>query len=128
MKNSACVVAIVDDDYRVVESLESLLDSAGHSAHGFTSARALLESVVWDAMDVLITDIEMPSMDGFALYERLKLDRPRTSTIFITGCIDLFREAERLVGPDVPVFFKPFDPTALLRSIPDKPSNDETRA
>jgi FixJ family two-component response regulator len=124
MTNSACVVAIVDDDYRVVESLESLLDSAGHSAHGFTSAQALLESVVWNAMDVLITDIEMPSIDGFALYHRLKVERPLTSTIFITGCMDLFREAERLAGPDVPVFFKPFDPTELLRSIPDKPSNE----
>jgi len=124
MKNSACVVAIVDDDYRVVESLESLLGSAGHSAHGFTSAQALLESFVWDAMDVLITDIDMPCMDGFALYQRLKIDRPRTSTIFITGCMALFREAERLAGPDVPVFFKPFDPTELLRSIPDKPSNE----
>ena len=123
MKNSACVVAIVDDDYRVVESLESLLDSAGHSAHGFTSARALLESVVWDAMDVLITDIEMPWMDGFALYERLKTDRPHTPAIFITGCVDLFREAERMAGPDVPVFFKPFDPTELLRSIADRQSN-----
>jgi FixJ family two-component response regulator len=122
MKNSACVVAIVDDDYRVVESLESLLDSAGHSAHGFTSAEALLESFVWDAMDVLITDIEMPRIDGFALYQRLKIDRPHTSTIFITGRMDLFREAERLAGPDVPVFFKPFDPTRLLRSIADRQS------
>jgi len=126
MKDSACVVAIVDDDYRVVESLESLLDSAGHSAHGFTSAQALLESYVWDAMDVLITDIEMPWPDGFALYRRLKIDRPRTSTIFITGCMDLLREAERLAGPDVPVFFKPFDPTELLRSIADSQSNGQT--
>jgi FixJ family two-component response regulator len=124
MKNSSCIVAIVDDDYRVVESLESLLDSAGYAAHGFTSVQALLESFVWDAMDVLITDIEMPWMDGFALYERLKIDRPRASTIFITGCMDLFREAERVAGPDVPVFFKPFDPTELLRSIPNKPSNE----
>jgi FixJ family two-component response regulator len=123
MKHSAAVVAIVDDDYRVVESLESLLDSAGHSAHGFTSAQALLESGVWDAMDVLITDIDMPWIDGFALYQRLKVDRPRTSTIFITGSMDLFREAERLAGPDVPVYFKPFDPTELLRSIANRPSN-----
>jgi FixJ family two-component response regulator len=124
MKDSACVVAVVDDDWRVVESLESLLDSAGHSAHGFTSAQALLESFVWDSMDVLITDIEMPWMDGFALYQRLKTDRPRTSAIFITGCMDLFREAERVAGPDVPVFFKPFDPMQLLRSISDRQSGE----
>jgi two-component system OmpR family response regulator len=123
MKRSACVVAIVDDDSRVVESLESFLDSAGHSAHGFTSAQALLDSSVWNAMDVLITDIDMPWLDGFALYRRLKIDRPCTSTIFITGCMELFREAERLAGPDVPVFFKPFDPTELLRSIADRKSN-----
>ena len=122
MKRSACV-AIVDDDYRVVESLESLLDSAGHSAHGFTSAQALPASFVRDTMDVLITDIDMPWMDGFALYQRLKIDRPHASTIFITGCMDLFREAERLAGPDVPVFFKPFDPTELLRSIADRQSS-----
>jgi len=122
MKRSACVVAIVDDDYGVVESLESLLGSAGHSAHGFTSAQELLESFVWDAMDVLITDIDMPWMDGFALYRRLQIDRPYAAAIFITGCKKLFREAERRAGPDVPVFFKPFDPAKLLRSIADSRS------
>jgi FixJ family two-component response regulator len=120
MKEGACVIAIVDDDYRIVESLESLLDSAGHSAHGFRSPRDLLESGVWKSMDVLITDIDMPCIDGFELYQRLKSDRPDASTIFITGCRDLYREAVRVAGSDVPVFFKPFDPTRLLKTIADR--------
>jgi FixJ family two-component response regulator len=119
MKDRACVIAIVDDDYRVVEALESLLGSAGHSAHGFHSPRELLESGVWTSMDVLITDIDMPLIDGFALHQRLRSERPNASTIFITGCRDLYREAVRVAGSDVPVFFKPFDPATLLQSIAD---------
>ena len=37
------VIAVVDDDTRVLESLKDLLESAGHTVHLFNSAQALLE-------------------------------------------------------------------------------------
>ena len=40
---SECAVAVIDDDERVLESLENLLESAGHTVCLFTSAQTFLE-------------------------------------------------------------------------------------
>jgi FixJ family two-component response regulator len=69
------VVAVVDDDPRLLESMEDLLESAGYVARSFSSARSLLISGL-SGMDVLITDIGMPGMDGFELCALVKKVRP----------------------------------------------------
>ncbi len=78
-------VAVVDDDYRILESLESLLESAGHSVRLFSSGEAFLESGVLADLDCLISDISMPGIDGFGLLRITRLDRPDLPVIFITG-------------------------------------------
>jgi FixJ family two-component response regulator len=108
------VVVVVDDDWRVLESLQNLLESAGYAAHGFAAAKTLLASPVWETLDLLITDIGMPEIDGFALYRRLQSERPGTPVLLITGGERLLHEAQ---GLGVPVFFKPVDADRLLSSV-----------
>ena len=60
------LVAIVDDDARMVESLENLLESEGYSTRSFASGRSFLEGGL-AGFDLLITDIGMTGMDGFDL-------------------------------------------------------------
>jgi FixJ family two-component response regulator len=111
------VVVVVDDDHRVLESLQNLLESAGYAAHGFASAQALLASRVWGTFNLLITDIGMPEIDGFALYRRLQSERPETPVLMITGGEKLLQKAE---GLGVPVFFKPVDADRLLGWVAEK--------
>ena len=111
------VVAVVDDDSRVLESLQNLLESAGYAALGFTSAEALLGSHVWQTFNLLITDIGMPKIDGFALCRRLQSERPGTPALLITGGKRLLQEAQ---GLGVPVFFKPVDADRLLSSVAEE--------
>ena len=113
----AGVVAVVDDDSRVLESLQNLLESAGYAAHGFTSAESLLASRMWGTLNLLITDIGMPQIDGFALCRRLQSERPGTPALLITGGKGLLQEAE---GLGVPVFFKPVDADRLLYSVAEE--------
>ena len=111
------VVAVVDDDYRVLESLENLLQSAGYVVHAFASAPALLKSSLWSELHLLITDIGMSSIDGFALRSQLQRDRPGVPVILITGSVDLLRAAEAEGPKKTPIFFKPFDAAQLLHAI-----------
>jgi len=79
------VVAVVDDDPRILESLEDLLESAGHGVRLFTSATALLENCGFAAIDCLISDISMPSIDGWELERLAHAARPELPVILITG-------------------------------------------
>lgn len=108
------VVAVVDDDPRLLESLENLLESAGYEARCFSSADLLLRDGLSD-MDVLITDIGMPSMDGFELRELVRRSRPDLPVFLITGRHEI-ADQDRAQG--ISGFFrKPFDGQALLAAI-----------
>jgi FixJ family two-component response regulator len=108
------VVAVVDDDPRVLESLEDLLESAGYAARSFSSARSLLISGL-AGLDVLITDIGMPGMDGFELCDLVKKVRPDLPIFLITGR-DKITDADRVQGVSG-CFRKPFDAQVMLAAI-----------
>jgi len=111
------VVAIVDDDPRLLESLEDLLESAGYAARSFSSAGALLISGLSD-LDVLITDIGMPGMDGFELRDLAKRTRPDLPVFLITGRHEI-ADQDRAQGNGRLCFRKPFDAKVLLAAVGD---------
>jgi hypothetical protein len=77
-------IAVVDDDQRILESLGSLLESADYAVRLLPSALALLESGCLAEIDCLISDIDMPVMDGFELLRTVHLARPELPIILIT--------------------------------------------
>jgi len=108
------VVAVVDDDPRLLESMEELLESAGYAARSFSSARQLLISGL-SGLDVLITDIGMPGMDGFELRDLVNRARPELPVFLITGRHEI-ADQDRAKG--ISGFFrKPFDAHALLAAV-----------
>jgi FixJ family two-component response regulator len=109
-------VAIVDDDHRVLESLEELLESAGHAVRTFSSAQGLLASGVVGEIDCLVTDIGMPGMDGFELQRVMNEQRPDVPVILITGRHEIIELAHTRHNW---FFRKPFDGQALLAAIGD---------
>jgi FixJ family two-component response regulator len=109
-------VAMVDDDPRMLESMEDLLESANYTVRCFASAASLLAEGL-SGVDVLITDIGMPGMDGFELRDAVEKLRPDLPVILITGRHELVDQgAARAVSG---FFRKPFDSQALLGAIHD---------
>jgi len=112
----ACVIGIVDDDRRVVESVWNLLESAGYDVRLFDSGEGFLQAGAINDIDLLICDIRMPGMDGTELLRRLARERPRLPVILITACSDL--DLTRIQGSNNRgVFRKPIDGTALIEAI-----------
>jgi FixJ family two-component response regulator len=110
MNRTHFVVAIVDDDSRVLESLADLLESAGHAVMTYRSAQEMLDDGSLAVIDLLISDICMPTMDGVELRRRVKSVRPDLPVVLITGAAvtaDLATE----------VLPKPIDPPVLLAAI-----------
>ncbi|MGF7056174.1 FixJ family two-component response regulator [Bosea sp. OAE752] len=108
------VVAVVDDDPRLLESLEDLLESAGYAVRGFPSATALTGAGL-SGLDLLITDIGLPGFDGFELRDLVNRERPDLPVFLITGRHEI---ADQIRARAVESFFcKPFDGQALLAAI-----------
>ncbi len=122
MANSRCIVAIVDDDPRLLESLEDLLESAGYEARTFSSAGTLLAGGLLD-LDLLITDIGMPGTDGFELRDMVTRERPDLPVFLITGRHEI---ADQSRAKGIGGFFrKPFDARRLLASVGEALRNQE---
>jgi FixJ family two-component response regulator len=111
------VVVSVDDDFRVRESIERLVDSAGYAPLVFSSAEDFLDSGTLAGATCLITDVRMPGMDGIELQRRVRLERPKLPVIFISAHSDDEIRKRALDGGAVDFMYKPFDGADLLSAI-----------
>jgi FixJ family two-component response regulator len=111
------IVAVVDDDLRLLESLRDLLESAGYAVRSFRSAELFLEDgTALSETDCLIADIGMPLTDGFELEKRVKQARPELPVILITGRHEI-GDQQRAIAQGNRFFRKPFDGQALLAAV-----------
>jgi FixJ family two-component response regulator len=110
------VIAIADDDNRVLRSLGELLEAEGYAVRLFDSAKAFLRADAMSEVDALISDIRMPGVDGIELQQLVGVMRPRLPVILITACDDI----DLTVIPpsnNRGVFRKPVDPIELLQAL-----------
>ena len=82
------VIAIVDDDALIRETLKDLLDSAGYTSVVFSSAQRFLKSKRLATFACLITDMRMPGTTGLELHRRLVSAGHLIPTILITAYPD----------------------------------------
>jgi two-component system response regulator FixJ len=109
----------VDDDDAYRKSLVRLLTSAGYSVESFSSAQAFLDSVpVAHWMGVLILDLRMPGMDGFALQKRMNELESHLKTVIITGDAQPGDRDLAIKAGAIGFLHKPFEEKSLLELIP----------
>jgi two-component system response regulator FixJ len=80
------VVAVVDDDDAVRDSLQLLLEVVGHRTEGFASAAELLQTNLRRVACMLL-DHHMPDMTGLELAARLRADGVMIPILLITGML-----------------------------------------
>ncbi len=111
------MIAVVDNDESVRMALDSLLRSSGYTVHTYAGAHEFLCSDGPGVTACLISDIQMPEMDGIRMYEKLAAMGIHIPVIFITGNPDAQRPPG--IGTREPIAFlpKPFATDKLLSSI-----------
>lgn len=109
-------VAVVDDDFRILESLDDLLAAAGYEVMLFESGENFLNANCTDQIACLISDIGMPRMNGWDLVRTARARKSDLPVILITG-----RENERTASgvssSSFRLFQKPFDGVELLEAL-----------
>ena len=114
----AALVAVVDDDISVRESLESLIRSAGLEVRLSASAEEFLNSPHPRRADCLILDVRLPGMSGIELHHHLVAEKCNVPAIFITAhASDSRAKAEAASDRTVAYLTKPFGEDELLDAI-----------
>jgi DNA-binding NtrC family response regulator len=115
-KPSKQVVAVVDDDPGALDSLANLLEAAGYAVRLYSSAIMVWLRGGLADIDLLISDIGMPEMDGFALRRLALARRPGLPVILISGHPAMQAPASAIVERER-YFEKPFDGQRLLAAV-----------
>ncbi len=120
---TGAIIAVVDDDPSILKSLEDLLESADYTVLVFASAAAMLESGCLAKIDCVISDIDMPVMDGFALAKAVHEARPKLPIVLVTGHPEMLDRLPPMEARQNLVFKKPFDGEEMLVAIGDAMRN-----
>ncbi|AHE56060.1 response regulator transcription factor [Sphingomonas sanxanigenens] len=108
-------IAIVDDDEDVAAALGSLVDSMNARPEIFHSADDYLASLRWRAVDMVISDVQMPGTSGLELARILQ--GTGVPLILITAFPSLELERQAMAHGVRRFMRKPFDPAALIACI-----------
>ena len=111
------LIAIIDDDDAMQDSLRDLMEAAGLVARCFGSAEEFLESGLHRQAACLIADILMPKMSGLELQTRLKGEKCDIPIIFITAHGDSRTRIQAMKEGAVQFLAKPFDHHLLLKTV-----------
>src|ERR1700743_2712566 len=111
------LIAIIDDDEAMQDSLRDLMEAAGLVADCFASAEEFLASDLRAEAACLIGDIRMPRMSGLQLQARLKEEECTIPIIFITAHGDARMRIRAMREGAVEFLTKPFDDAVLLEAV-----------
>ncbi|UZE19559.1 sigma-54-dependent response regulator transcription factor FleR [Pseudomonas sp. B21-054] len=110
----AIKVLLVEDDRALREALADTLVLAGHDYAAVGSAEEALLAVGREAFSLVVSDVNMPGMDGHQLLGLLRARQPQLPVLLMTahGAVERAVDAMRQGAADYLV--KPFEPKALL--------------
>jgi len=102
-------VLLVEDDEIIGESIKEYLELKGSKVDYFSSSKEVLQKVYPSHYDIFLLDVNMPEINGYDLYEELKLYTTEVPVIFITAYSDIehIEKAFNLGAADY--VKKPFD-------------------
>ncbi len=110
-------ILVVDDDRSMCELLQSGLARRGYEVMWYTSSERALSGILDQDFDVVVTDLNMPGVNGIELCERAVANRPDVPVVVITafGSLDTAIAAIRAGAYDF--ITKPFDLDALKLTL-----------
>jgi FixJ family two-component response regulator len=110
-------IHVVDDDAIVLDSLMLLLRVMGEKAVAYPSGKMFLETAKIAVPDIALFDLQMPDLDGFALFGRFRAHHPDTPVILMTGHGNAKVEQDAMALGFRHVLHKPFSETELKQAL-----------
>ena len=117
---AAATLLIVDDEPGILSSLRRLLRPAGYKIHTAESGQAGLLVLEQEVVDLVISDMRMPEMDGAKFLEQVRARWPGTTRILLTGYADVNSTIEAINRGEIFRYIaKPWDDNDLMLVVRD---------
>jgi two-component system, response regulator FlrC len=113
----ALPVLVVEDDANLREALTDTLELAGYSAIAASDAEQALAWLDKGKPGLVLSDVQMPGMDGHALLTTLKARRPDIPVILMTAYGQIDRAVQAIRDGAADYLPKPFEPDRLLATV-----------
>ena len=113
----ARAVHIIDDDDAVRDSLAVLLEIRGVPVETYASASAFLAALADGAAGCVVTDLQMPDMNGLELIAALRADGHTLPVIVATARSGRAMAAEAVAQGALALIEKPFAPDAFIAAV-----------
>jgi PAS domain S-box-containing protein len=113
-------ILVVDDDLGVCQSLRDLLTQEGCDVIVATGGREALARLEREQVDLVLSDVVMPDLDGYEVFQEVRRLYPRLPVVLMTAFHfdkDHIIKRSRLAGLDDVVYKKPIDPPRLREII-----------
>ena len=111
---------LVDDEPSILSALRRLLRPIGYRIHTAESGRAGLAILEQEAVDLVISDMRMPEMDGAKFLEQVRRRWPATTRILLTGYADVTSTIEAINRGEIYRYVsKPWDDNDLTLVVRD---------
>jgi CheY-like chemotaxis protein len=112
-------VLLVEDEDRVRQIATEVLERVGYRVlpEGNAAAALARASAHEGRIELLLTDVVLPDMNGRELADRLRAARPDSRVLYTSGYTDEIKILTGQTGPGTLFLPKPYDPPTLLRSV-----------
>jgi two-component system, LuxR family, response regulator FixJ len=111
------LVYVVDDDPAVLDSVEALLSQHAYTVQCFSNGRKFLDEADISSPACLISDVQMPIVNGVELLQRLNMMGSPISMIVVTGVADVPTAVSLMESGAVTLLEKPYDQSVLLNAV-----------
>jgi len=110
-------ILIVEDDSELREALCDTLELAGFEYLEAEDAETALEILTKQQVAMVVTDVNMPGMDGHELLDKIHESYPALPVMLITAFGQVSKAVEAIKAGAVDYLMKPFDSDALISSV-----------
>jgi PAS domain S-box-containing protein len=113
-------VLVADDDLGICRSLSEILEHEGCSVETASDGQEALRRLEASRFDVVLSDVVMPNMDGYELFETIRTRYPELPVLMMTAFHydkDHILKRSRQHGLEAVLFKKPVDPERLRQVI-----------
>ncbi|HNS96570.1 MAG TPA: response regulator [Polyangiaceae bacterium] len=107
-------VLLVDDEEELVETIAERLELRGIVAETVTNGEEALQRVLEKPFDVVLLDVKMPGLGGMEVLKLIRMQRPNTQVILITGHASVENGDRRLLEGAFDFIVKPVDIEVLV--------------